>query len=734
MIAGAHRIHFKTLLRVLLLLGGYAAILLLLVFDQRPSSWNKDYVLGEPADRDFFSEQSLKLEDSVTTQALRAQARQSVPAVYRQDTLVTEQTLFESQSFFTLLESNPPEDARGKLLEGLPFFLSEDAFEVLLEARDSRLQEWVTVFLKKHLDQGILSLTEKVEKLNGPSQGIFLVSDDVTGAGEKISIHSLKTPDRILADFESQSRLRFPRDRKLQSALQELMYAWILPNLNYDQTRTTEMRNQAADQVQPQYEIVKKGQMVIRKGTIVDGRMLEKILAAEGAKRSLEMQRKIVGTGLAALLVYLLLVAGCYYFEKKLFLSFSALSLLLLTFIVTLFVNRLILYLPFQFHGYLLPAAVCPIILTLLLGARVGWMGAVMISLLSALQAGLQIEVLLYTLMGGMAVALKAQSLKSRGEFLVLGLLCGLVQFIAIFSVRIVQESTLQMAAETATFGIINGVFLVIGLAFLVLPVLEHLFGRITRISLLELSDLNHPLLKRMVIEAPGTYHHSLMVSTLAESACETIGANGLLARVGSYFHDIGKMVQSDYFTENQVVRGKGNPHDLLSPEESFKIIAEHVSKGMPLAKKYNLPQVIIDFIPQHQGTYPAYYFYRKAKESADQLGREININDYRYPGPKPQSKETAVVMMADSVEAASRSIKDISTEAIDKLVTDIINVKFTDGQFDECDLTFRDLRFIQQSFVRSLLGIYHTRIQYPKSDAKPIWQKAVSNQSKPVC
>jgi len=253
----------------------------------------------------------------------------------------------------------------------------------------------------------------------------------------------------------------------------------------------------------------------------------------------------------------------------------------------------------------------------------------------------------------------------------------------------------------------------------------------VTNISLLELSDLNHPLLRRMVIEAPGTYHHSLVVSALAEGACERMGANSLLARVGAYFHDIGKMEHSEYFTENQADEQKKKLHELLAPETSHAVITRHVQAGVELAKKYKLKQPIIDFIPEHQGTYPVYYFYNKAAEYAKKNNETVSLDDFRYPGPKPQSRETAAVMLADSVEAASRSLNPVTPETIDKQVSNIINLKFTDGQLDECDLTFRDLRVIHESFVHNLMGVLHTRIQYPKADVEPVWQKVVGRKDR---
>ncbi len=240
--------------------------------------------------------------------------------------------------------------------------------------------------------------------------------------------------------------------------------------------------------------------------------------------------------------------------------------------------------------------------------------------------------------------------------------------------------------------------------------IFESIFGVVTNLSLLELADTNHPLLKRMAIEAPGTYHHSLIVSNLAESAANAIGAIGLLARVGAYYHDIGKLVKPEYFTENQL--GDKSKHDELEPSISRLVILNHVKEGMELARKYKLNPIIIDFIPQHHGTGLLHYFYQRALEGSPE---DVQEENFRYAGPKPQSRETAVVLLADSVEGAVRALDEPTPAKIDEVVRKIINNKFIDGQLDECDLTLKDIEKISQTFSRTLGAMYHSRIKYPE-------------------
>jgi putative nucleotidyltransferase with HDIG domain len=243
-----------------------------------------------------------------------------------------------------------------------------------------------------------------------------------------------------------------------------------------------------------------------------------------------------------------------------------------------------------------------------------------------------------------------------------------------------------------------------------ILPIFEYLLQTVTNISLLELADSHHPLLQRMVLEAPGTYHHSLIVGNLSDTACTAIGANGLLARVGAYYHDIGKLQKPEYFIENQQI--KKNLHDELSPTMSKLIIMNHIKEGLELAKKYSLSPALWDFIQQHHGNSLVYYFYRRALEGREE-DEEIAEEGFRYPGPKPNTKEAAVVLLADSVEAATRTLKEPSPAKIEEAVHKIINNKFIDGQLDECELTLKDIEKISSVFTKILSGIYHSRVNY---------------------
>ncbi|MHC5037156.1 MAG: HD family phosphohydrolase [Planctomycetota bacterium] len=324
---------------------------------------------------------------------------------------------------------------------------------------------------------------------------------------------------------------------------------------------------------------------------------------------------------------------------------------------------------------------------------------------------------------GAMMAALSVGRIRDRSKLIKVGAGVGVVLAILILAAEAIHGNV-YMNIEQGKVGLLLrdpvwGMVFGLSLGFLVsgaLPFIEHYFEVATDISLIELSDHNHPLLRRLLLEAPGTYHHSFITGTLAEEAAEAIGANSLLARVGGYFHDIGKITKPEYFTENESL--KGSHHARLSPTISTLIILAHTKDGIELAKDYNLPPVIIDFIPQHHGTSVIEYFYREALEQSG--GRfEVRKEYFRYLGPKPQTRETAIVSIADSVEAASRSLSDPTPARIEGLVHNILTSKLMDNQLDACTLTFRELKIIEDTFVRVLAGIYHGRIAYPEQQVR---------------
>ncbi|HTY44551.1 MAG TPA: HDIG domain-containing protein [Patescibacteria group bacterium] len=313
-------------------------------------------------------------------------------------------------------------------------------------------------------------------------------------------------------------------------------------------------------------------------------------------------------------------------------------------------------------------------------------------------------------LISGLLSSMLVQSARRRASIIRAGFIIGMVQAVVLVFIEYFRITDINNYAILIVNGMYSSI-IVVG----ILPVFEYLFGTVTNVSLLELADFHHPLLQRMIMEAPGTYHHSLVVGNLSEAACDAVGANALLARIGAYYHDIGKLSKPEYFSENQYMIA--NKHDDLSPSMSKMVIMNHVRDGLELAKKYKLNASLYEFILQHHGTSLVYYFYRRALENLEGA-QDVPQEGFRYPGPKPDRKETAIVLLADSVEAATRTLKEPAPADIEEMVRKIINNKFIDGQLDECDLTLKDLEKIAAVFIRILGGIYHSRVVYPHAES----------------
>jgi putative nucleotidyltransferase with HDIG domain len=391
-----------------------------------------------------------------------------------------------------------------------------------------------------------------------------------------------------------------------------------------------------------------------------------------------------------------------------------------------------------QMGGLITPYAFAALTLSVLLGRHHGLFGAVFASFWSSVLFGpIDAPILITSLISGFTAVSLTLQVRRRSKLIraglgvglaiwALSLTFGLIGPISLFSVT---GNDWRMVGIQSAFAIGNGIVtaMIVGGA---LPMLEHLFQITTDISWLEAADLNHPLLRRMTIEAPGTYHHSLVVANLAEAAAEAIGANATLCRVCSYFHDVGKLVKPEYFTEN--MNFERNPHDDLAPTMSALIIIAHVKEGVDLALKHKLNHRMIDIIQEHHGTSLVYYFYQRAlqqQEDARAGGKIMNMRpedipevreeSFRYSGPKPQTKESAIVSLADIVESASRSLEKPTPQKVEQLVNELIEERIADGQLDECDLTLGDLRIIAERFRFTLMTMLHSRIAYPRAESK---------------
>ncbi|MEI8175872.1 MAG: HDIG domain-containing metalloprotein [Candidatus Omnitrophota bacterium] len=406
----------------------------------------------------------------------------------------------------------------------------------------------------------------------------------------------------------------------------------------------------------------------------------------------------LIGTGAACL----------YLFDHKTFADNKDLALILTaTALLAVIFEILVMS---SLNIYLLPVAGVAMLLALLINPLTSCIVSLILSAAFGLATQESFRVFITMFSGSVLAILLVSNTRRRSQILNTGLLIGVLNCSVISFFGFYDGSNTTGIPPAALWGLGAGIFssfIVMGL----LHLFETLFNITTNITLLELSDLNNPLLKNLILHAPGTYHHSLIVGNLAEAACDAIKANSLLGRVGAYYHDIGKVEKAEYFSENEIeIKSK---HTGLTPSMSCLIITNHVRDGVEVARKYRLPRAIVDFIAQHHGTGLIYFFYQRALETVKDEAL-LKEEDFRYPGPKPQTKEAAVVLLADSVEASSRTLSDPTPAKLRALAQRIINNKFIDGQLDECELSLKDLNKIADSFSRILAGIFHTRIEYP--------------------
>ncbi len=500
------------------------------------------------------------------------------------------------------------------------------------------------------------------------------------------------------------------------------------PSVTYDSVVTESARQGAAENIEPVTISLKRGQRIVNEGDIVTPSVLARIAALNSYGTSTRQINRFIGILLLVAALYLL---AWQFIQNRGVLPRLALSprktFVLLGFVVviqtgiTMIFFRLAEFTALQnvkaplndpmIWSFAVPFATASLLMTLLADRPTALFAGVFSSFLAGFAAPRGLEFAIFSALVSAAAVYGIGRYRSRQTVTIAGGLVGVAG--AALSLALIAFSQQPIVLNTVLLafacGLAGGI-MTAALTAVLLPLCETLFGILTDVKLLELSNADLPVLGQLALRAPGTNQHSHAVGQLAEEACRAVGGNGLLARIGALYHDIGKTAAPDHFVENQM---KKNPHDRLKPTQSAKIIISHVTYGTKLAREMGLPQRIIDFIPQHHGTRTLHYFFKKAQAEARDEG-EISENDFRYPGPKPQFKEAAIMMIADSCEAAARSLSEPTPENIRFIVTKIIDAILSDDQLDECDLTLRELTHIRESMIKSLVAIYHSRVDYP--------------------
>lgn len=640
-----------------------------------------DVVAGDIAPRTVVA--PFGVIDWPATARAREAAARAIPNVYIPDPgVLTAQRQKLNHEFLLLAE------------------LSNDA-QAPLSTRVQAAAEAIPVNLPGSVWEEVLTLPPgTLEQLH---QDASVILASVMGNGNEIRNTPLGLAEA--RSFVSKLAVQEETDSGLRLFLTDVTQSLVVPNTSLNRQVTAQRRAEAAAAV-PVVKIL-KGEVVLQQGQVVTAADMD-VLRQLGLLDNGFDPGPVIGSLLFSAALVVVLAGYLWVLRKKLAQSPEVAILTSLIVVVGLLAADTLSGV--QAVSYLVvPTSV--MLVTALIDTGLGLVMAGMMSLAITVLTGSDLNVALVSFLGGVAGVFGVSRLSERYDILRAGLLVGLVDLLVLLGLDIMEGAALLQAPvwQGLVWALADGLVAAI-LTMGSILLLEGPFSIITAMKLIELANPNQPLLRKLLVEAPGTYHHSIMVGNLAEAATEAVGGNSLLARVGAYYHDIGKSKRPYFFIDNQF--GAENPHDKLSPVLSALIISSHVRDGVELAQAYRIPEAIVNFIRQHHGTTLISYFYRKALEA--DTGEGVDEEDFRYDGPRPQSKETAIVMLADASEATTRTLKNPTPQAIEQVVRRIIKDRLQDGQLDESDLTLKELDIIAQTFTRILTGVFHQRIEYP--------------------
>lgn len=556
----------------------------------------------------------------------------------------------------------------------------------------------LNISIEKSEYELLISLTK--EQLSGISSFLIDLTEKVYSSPIEEDKQSDIDKAKTLIETEIQ---KTDYSKNLKSILIHILEAQIKPNFFFDKEKTDEKIKEALNNIAP--VMIKKNQIVVKEGEPVTAAQI-RILSDLGLLNESKINLLIYFT--LGIFVAVPILLQFYYMNKfDMDSDISNMILICTINIISLVLARTLAII----SPNLIPLACAPILLTLLINYKVSMAISLLNCVLIAGAVGFSPEIIILSIVNTILGATSLRKIEQRNDILYSTVLLAVViAFVSFGGGMLLSTNVLEVLLRTG-YSIIGCLFsgvLAVGL----LPFFESTFDIVTTVKLLELSNPNQPLLKKLLMEAPGTYHHSMLVANLAEVAAEEVGGNPVLARIGSYYHDVGKTKRPYFFKENQI--GKDNPHSKITPNLSTMIVTSHVKDGLELAKEHNLPTVIQDIIAQHHGTTLVKYFYVTMKNIAERPD-EVREEDFRYPGPIPESKEAGIIMLADSVEAAVRSINEPTKGKIEEMVNNIIKDKLYSGQLDNCDLTLKDINKIKTCFLKALNGIYHQRIEYPQ-------------------
>ena len=622
-------------------------------------------------------------------------------------------------------EKNIGAQVRQEFRKTLGITLASEELHVLMKYRfAAEITEKIIRLIK------VLYETELISNVPIPEQdlnrGIIVRNVKTQFEEEQSDLSSIRRIAEMETSLLRRANAVFRDDRPdIKGVALSLSRKLIQPNLTFNRMATEHRKQITLESIKPVFSQVQKNEMIVREGQKITSADLDKLEAYYQVRGERSFSGSFAFIGMFLTIIFL---CAILYYPLRLCLKqrerTADILLLAVTLVLQIFLvrtgvfasealSRAFSFFPGEAYYFAIPFATGAMLVAVLMNRNVALIFSMISSLLVAFLFDDRITMALFSFLGCATVSYHMINCRQRSAFFRAGLYLGVINACAIFFLDLLAGHTLplEMASKMimgVTGGVLAGVIVVATVALF-----ETLFGYTTDIRLLELANLNHPIFQRMIMEAPGTYHHSIIVASLVEAASEAIGANSLLAKVSAYYHDIGKMKKPQYFIENQ--RNGENRHDKLSPKMSGLVIISHIKDGCELAGKFKLGAEITDIIRQHHGTSLVSYFYEKAKKDKDASIRSLPESDFRYQGPKPQTREAGLVLLGDVMEASSRTLSNPTPSRIRNLVRERIERVFMDGQLDDCELTLRDLNSIAESFIRILNGIFHHRIDYPE-------------------
>lgn len=613
---------------------------------------------------------------------------------------------------------------------------TESSWQILLENYD-RVQnsdlapsQFIGVSIKQQLellidqlmDQGVIN-----QNKNNLQTDKITIRNNRASTEQSIDIARIR--DLKEANEFVQFRLNRVFDEQQARLAMEIYNRVMQPNLRFSQEDTQNRLDEALSNISETKGAIAQGQVIIRRGDLVSterANILESLAEARSENAS-NIEKWIRFGGQLVIIIAVTFVFFMYiYLYRRTITSNNALFFLVfITLGLVSFAAGLINYLDIA-DPYIIPVAIAPIVLTIIFDSRVGLVSSIMLASLLGLINGNSFEFVIATFTACSLGVFSVRDIKDRSQFFFTTPGIVFISYILVVgSFNVATLSGFEMFISDLMYIAISSVFILF--TYPVILLFEKIFGVTTDFTLIELGDTNQPILKELMNKAPGTFHHSLQVANLSEAAASAIGANSLLCRVGALYHDIGKMVKPEYFVENQT---KGNnEHDKLKPQMSAMVIKAHVSEGVKMAQEEDLPEIIIDFIKTHHGTSVIRYFYEKAKED-ESLKSMLQEDQFRYEGPLPASKETGILLLADGIEAASRAMKNPTYSKLENLVNRMVDDRVAEGQLSHCPLTFRHLQVIKETFLNILVGVYHSRVEYPEDKEREAEEKAREEKS----